>query len=84
MESDELKRLIRARRAAYRIYMAHGVTCAVCRQVPYDTDPDEWTCEERDRIMAARVNLGRAVTTAARALGFNSGTAYERAHGMVT
>jgi hypothetical protein len=48
-----------------------------------NTDPAEWECAERDRIMDARRNLGRAVTTAARALGFNSGTAYQRERGAI-
>jgi hypothetical protein len=46
---------------------------------PNPQDP----CAESRRLMAERLHRNEAASAAARALGFNSPTAYERAHGAV-
>lgn len=78
-QTDELERRIDTWRWAFRAYLVHVDTCPTCRAIPPNVDEREYPCEARSALMHDRLTLREEMTAAARRLGFNSATAYERA-----
>jgi hypothetical protein len=83
MASVAIERSILAWRAAFRAHVAHLNTCAVC--APWDPNVEGAVspCPKSARLLARRLAMRQQMTRAARALGFTSATAYQRAHGKV-